>query len=100
MGCGSPKAIFWLKQEQKIAEDLYVRLDNFAKLKKYNVLSNTSLSKFSFMNDNLASNNATSGKRFSSRLSVLNAKSNKKLSINLEGAGMLYDIELDDIAEI
>lgn len=100
MGCGSPKAIFWLKQEQKIAEDLYLRLDDIAKLKKYNVESNTSLSKFSFMNDNLASNNATSGKRFSSRLSVLNAKSNKKLSINLEGAGMLYDIGLDDIAEI
>lgn len=100
MGCGSPKAIFWLKKEQKIAEDLYVRLDNTAKLKKYNVESNTSLSKFSFMNDNVASNNAASGKRFSSRLSVLNAKSNKKMSINLEGAGMLYDIELDDITEI
>tara|TARA_B100001093_G_scaffold97009_1_gene89000 strand:- start:6454 stop:7668 length:1215 start_codon:yes stop_codon:yes gene_type:complete len=100
MGCGSPKAIFWLKKDQKIAEDLYVRLDNTAKLKKYNVESNTSLSKFSFMNDNVASNNAASGKRFSSRLSVLNVESNKKMSINLEGAGMLYDIELDDITEI
>ncbi len=100
MGCGSPKAIFWLKKDQKTAEDLYVRIDKTAKLKKYSVESNTSLSKFSFMNDNLASNNATSGKRFSSRLSVLNAKSNKKMSINLEGAGMLYDIELEDITEI
>lgn len=100
MGCGSPKAIFWLKKKQKIAEDLYVRIDNTAKLKKYNVESNISLSKFSFMNDNLASKNATSGRRFSSRLSVLSAKSNKKMSINLEGAGMLYDIELDDVTEI
>ncbi len=100
MGCGSPKAIFWLKKEQKIAEDLYIRIDKIAQLKKYNVEVNTSLSKFSFMNDNLASNNAISGKRFSSRLCVMNAKSNKKISINLEGAGMLYDIELDDVTEI
>lgn len=100
MGCGSPKAIFWLKRNQKLADDLYMRLDKIAKLKKYNVEPSTSLSKFTFMNDNLASGNAISGKRFSSRLSVLNVEPKKKISINLEGGGMFYDIELEDITEI
>ena len=88
------------KKNQQLADDLYTRLDNVAKLKKYKIEDSTSLSKFSFMNDNLASGNVNSGKRFSSRLSVMNAKPNKKISINLEGAGMLYDVELKDISEI
>lgn len=100
MGCGSPKAIFWLKRNQKLADDLYMRLDKIAKLKKYDVEPSTSLSKFTFMNDNLASGNAISGKRFSSRLSVLNVEPKKKISINLEGGGMFYDIELEDTTEI
>ena len=100
MGCGSPKAIFWLDKISDVANDLYKRLDHIAKCKEYEVEAGTSIAKFGHMNRKIATGEAFYGKRFSSRLSVLNSLSDKNIFTDVQGAGMIYDIDLNNISQI
>lgn len=100
MGCGSPKAIFWLDKISDVANDLYKRLDDIAERKEYEVDAGTSIAKFGHMNMKIATGEAFYGERFSSRLSVLNTLSDKKIFTDIQGAGMIYDIDLDNISQI
>ena len=71
LGCGSPRAIFWLGLPGNDSADLYRRLDAIAFKKDYAVETGTALAKLSHMNERLASAQANKGTRFSHRLSVL-----------------------------
>ena len=100
LGCGSPRAIFWLGLSGNDREDFYKRLDAIALKKSYAVETGTALEKFSHMNECLASAQAIRGTRFSNRLSVLEARPNPALLDNIQGAGMLYDITVSDLSQI
>lgn len=100
LGCGSPRAIFWLGSPGNDNADLYRRLDAIALQKAYAVETRTALAKFSHMNERLASAQASRGTRFSNRLSVLEAQLDPALLDNTQGAGMLYDITVSDVSQI
>lgn len=100
LGCGSPRAIFWLGLPGNDSADLYRRLDTIALQKAYAVETGTALAKFSHMNERLASAQANKGTRFSNRLSVLEAQIDPALLDNTQGAGMLYDIIVSDVSQI
>jgi len=100
LGCGSPRAIFWLGLYGDDKADLYRRLDTIALKKAYAVETGTVLAKFSHMNERLASAQAIKGTRFSNRLSVLEAQLDPNLLENTQGAGMLYDITVSDVSQI
>lgn len=101
MGCGSPRVIFWLGAPGGDATDFYRRLDTIALQKGFAVEIGTALAKFSHMNERLASEHARRGTRFSNRLSVLEADIDPALILGkAQGAGMLYDITISDVAQI
>lgn len=100
LGCGSPRAIFWLGVPGNDSADLYRRLDAIALKKAYVVETGTALAKFSYMNEFLASAQANKGTRFSNRLSVLESQIDPALLDNTQGAGMLHDIVVADVSQI
>lgn len=100
LGCGSPRAIFWLGLPGNDSADLYRRLDAIALQKAYAVETGTALAKFSHMNERLASAQANKGTRFSNRLNVLETQIVPALLDNTQGAGMLYDIIVSDVSQI
>lgn len=100
LGCGSPRAIFWLGSDSNDRKDLYKRLDAMALKKSYDVEIGTALAKFSHMNERLASGLARKATRFSNRLSVLETDIDAALLDNIQGAGMLYDIVISDLRQI
>ena len=100
LGCGSPRAIFWLGLPGNDSADLYRRLDAIALQKAYSVEVGTALAKFSHMNGRLASAQANKGTRFSNRLNVLETQIDPALLDNAQGAGMLYEIIVSDVSKI
>lgn len=100
MGCGSPRVIFWLGSAVEVAADLYRRLDSIALRKAYVVETGTALAKFSYMNERIASAQASKGTRFSNRLSVLEAQLDPVLLDKTQGAGLIYEITVQDVSQI
>lgn len=97
MGCGSPRVIFWIGGARQHSRDLYERLDKVALSKNYDVETGIALSKFSYMNELLASELGSSGVRFSNRLSVLKAEFHEHLLEKTQGGGMLLEVDISDI---
>lgn len=100
LGCGSPRAVFWLGSHDSCRKDLFRRLDCVALEKSYEVETGTALAKFSHINERLASGLARKATRFSNRLSILEAELDSSIFDNAPGAGMLYDIAISDITQI
>ena len=102
MGCGSPRIIFWVGKASQSGptEDLYQRLDNIAFSKQYDVETGVALSKFSYMNELIASEIGTAGTRISNRLSILKTEFNQDIVDKIQGGGMLLEVALNEVEDV
>ena len=99
-GCGSPRVVFSLGEGGDNLFDLYERVEKVAVAKQYLVEAGTSLTKFSYMNDQVAFSKAKFGDWISNRLSILSSALSPTDLENAPGAGLLYHVKVDQVEEI
>ncbi|MBL4829139.1 MAG: hypothetical protein JKY55_04510 [Aliivibrio sp.] len=100
MGCGSPRVLYWLGNDDERITDFSKKLSAKALSKGYEPDTSVVINKFTFMNDMLAKNIALSGTAYSNALHILDANVGIDLRNIAPGGGMLTVVKISSLDEI